>query len=266
MRRKAAWPRVARARSGKDELRRRARHAQAMKLRRAIRGGVLVRGHRHLCAGARRRQAAVPRAQLQRRPRAVHRHRVEPSTRRALAHDLLRPTTLFRLGHPHRRRERSALQSDVVSQRLGLAARQCADRGWACALRLARRRCDRVFGALFDAASYMDLRRLPELFCGFPRAAAAARRSTRSPARRRPGPPARRSCCCKPRSGSSSIRTATRSCCARRSFRRFSTKSPCAICSLAGRASISRCGATAPTCRCRSCAMTGTSAVAVVYS
>jgi glycogen debranching enzyme len=26
-----------------------------------------------------------------------------------------------------------------------------------------------VFGALFDAATYMDLRRLPELFCGFPR-------------------------------------------------------------------------------------------------
>jgi glycogen debranching enzyme len=28
----------------------------------------------------------------------------------------------------------------------------------------------RIFGALFDAASYMDLRRLPELYCGFPRA------------------------------------------------------------------------------------------------
>jgi glycogen debranching enzyme len=26
-----------------------------------------------------------------------------------------------------------------------------------------------VFGALFEAASYMDLRRLPELYCGFPR-------------------------------------------------------------------------------------------------
>ena len=26
-----------------------------------------------------------------------------------------------------------------------------------------------LFGALFDAAAYMDLRRLPELFCGFPR-------------------------------------------------------------------------------------------------
>jgi glycogen debranching enzyme len=28
---------------------------------------------------------------------------------------------------------------------------------------------DRVFGGLFAAASYMDLRRLPELFCGFQR-------------------------------------------------------------------------------------------------
>ncbi len=27
----------------------------------------------------------------------------------------------------------------------------------------------RVFGALFDAATYMDLRRLPELYCGFAR-------------------------------------------------------------------------------------------------
>jgi glycogen debranching enzyme len=26
-----------------------------------------------------------------------------------------------------------------------------------------------IFGALFDAATYMDLRRLPELFCGFAR-------------------------------------------------------------------------------------------------
>ena len=28
---------------------------------------------------------------------------------------------------------------------------------------------DRVFKGLFDAASYMELRRLPELYCGFPR-------------------------------------------------------------------------------------------------
>ncbi|MGB6309544.1 MAG: amylo-alpha-1,6-glucosidase [Steroidobacteraceae bacterium] len=32
-----------------------------------------------------------------------------------------------------------------------------------------RRAAAQIFGAIFDAASYMDLRRLPELFCGFPR-------------------------------------------------------------------------------------------------
>ena len=42
---------------------------------RAIRSGVLVRGTRHLCARARRRQAAVQGADLQCRPAAVHRHR-----------------------------------------------------------------------------------------------------------------------------------------------------------------------------------------------
>ena len=31
------------------------------------------------------------------------------------------------------------------------------------------KRAAQVFGALFDAAAYMDLRRLPELFCGFAR-------------------------------------------------------------------------------------------------
>ena len=30
-----------------------------------------------------------------------------------------------------------------------------------------RRAAAQIFGAIFDAASYMDLRRLPELFCGF---------------------------------------------------------------------------------------------------
>jgi glycogen debranching enzyme len=43
------------------------------------------------------------------------------------------------------------------------------------ALGLARYRAKgevtRIFRALFDAASYLDLQRLPELFCGFPRLA-----------------------------------------------------------------------------------------------
>ena len=86
----------------------------------------------------------------------------------------------------------------------------------------------RVFDGLFDAASYMDLRRLPELFCGF--------------ARRRARPHAlsgrlltaglgggRHFCCSRPRSDWSSIPSETRSCCAIRTCRRFSTKSHCAI-------------------------------------
>ena len=32
-----------------------------------------------------------------------------------------------------------------------------------------KRSVERVFKGLFDAATYMDMRRLPELFCGFPR-------------------------------------------------------------------------------------------------
>jgi hypothetical protein len=44
----------------------------------------------------------------------------------------------------------------------------------------------RIFGGLFDAASYWEPRRLPELFCGFARRH-TARPCIRSPARRRPG-------------------------------------------------------------------------------
>ena len=42
---------------------------------RALRGGLLVRGSRHLRAGPRRREAALPGAHLERRPLPVHRHR-----------------------------------------------------------------------------------------------------------------------------------------------------------------------------------------------
>src|SRR5260370_21023990 len=38
-----------------------------------------------------------------------------------------------------------------------------------CARLGMKRAVERVFKALFDAASYMELRRLPELFCGFQR-------------------------------------------------------------------------------------------------
>ena len=99
----------------------------ARALRRALRGGVLVRGPRHLRAGAGRRQAAVPGAHLQRRPLLFAASR-SPSARPRVADALMDRRLLLGLGHSHGRRRRGALQPDVVSQRLGLAARQRADR------------------------------------------------------------------------------------------------------------------------------------------
>ena len=52
--------------------------AEAQRACRALRGSVLVRGTRHLCAGARRRQTAMPGAHLECRTAAVHRHRRVP--------------------------------------------------------------------------------------------------------------------------------------------------------------------------------------------
>ena len=75
---------------------------------------------------------------------------------------------LLRLGHPHRREGRGALQPDVVSQRLGLAARQCADRAGLARYGHKRRsrRCSRACSA---PPPTWTCRRLPELFCGFQR-------------------------------------------------------------------------------------------------
>ena len=137
-------------------------------------------------------KTAMPGARVECRAGAVHRDRA-PERARRVADDLMPPRFLHRLGHPHRGARRGALQSDVLSQRLDLAARQRADR-----LGLARyglkQSVAQVFKALFDAATYMDLRRLPELFCGFRRERDAGRRCIRSPARRRPGRARRRSC------------------------------------------------------------------------
>ena len=57
------------------ERRARALDAAGRAAAQRVRGGVLVRGSRHLRAGARRRQAPLPRAHLQRRAVPVHRHR-----------------------------------------------------------------------------------------------------------------------------------------------------------------------------------------------
>ncbi len=92
-----------------------------------------------------------------------------PTRAKLVARTLTVARKLFRLGHPHRRRHRSALQPDVVPQRVDLAARQRAHRR---RLRRAHGLSDatlQVLGGLFDASIFMNLHRLPELFCGFPR-------------------------------------------------------------------------------------------------
>ena len=96
--------------------------------RRALRSGLLVRGTRHLCAGARRRQAALPRAHVECRPGAVHRHRRADAPRAVAAGSAAAASSFRGWGIRTVAQRRGALQSDVLSQRLGLAARQRADR------------------------------------------------------------------------------------------------------------------------------------------
>ena len=118
-------------------------------------------------------------------------------SRRACRQGLAAAELLFRLGHSHRGDRRGALQSDVVSQRLGLAARQCADRA-----RLGALRTEAMRSRLCSRACSTPP---PTWICGGCRncsaassaSAATARRSIRSPARRRPGRARRRSHCSK---------------------------------------------------------------------
>ncbi len=100
-------------RLGKHDMAQKAR-GRSQAARRAFRAGVLVRGTRHLCAGARRRQAALQGAHVECRAIAVQRHGARgprpPGRRRSDA-----AAFLHRLGHPHRGARRGALQSDVLS-------------------------------------------------------------------------------------------------------------------------------------------------------
>jgi glycogen debranching enzyme len=87
---------------------------------------------------ARWRQGAVLRAYLQRRPGAFYRHRAaRPRCNRG--EHAASPRSVLRLGYPHGLASRNKIQSHVLSQRLGVAARQCADCCRPCANR--RQRC-----------------------------------------------------------------------------------------------------------------------------
>ena len=107
---------------------------------------------------------------------------------------------------------RGALQPDELPQRLGLAARQRADRRRHGALRLPRRGGARSSGGCSTPRPTSTSSGCPSCSAASRGCAATGRPSIRSPARRRPGRRRRRSRCCAPASGSASIpRTATSS-------------------------------------------------------
>src|SRR5216683_4858867 len=85
-----------------------------------VRGDVLVRGPVHLRAGPRRPEAAMPGAHVQRGPVPLHGYR-PPGARHPPGPHTLGPRLVLRVGGPHSRRRRGPLQSDELSQRLGLA-------------------------------------------------------------------------------------------------------------------------------------------------
>ena len=206
--------------------------------RRTFRGGVLVRGTRHLRAGARRRQAAVPGANLECRAAAVHRHRRErsrpagrgrPDEPKFFSGWGIRTVALGEARYnPMSYHDGSIWPHDNALIALGLARYGL------------KHSVAHLFKGLFDAASYMDLRRLPELFCGFrrerrrgpvlyPVACAPQAWASATPSR-----------CWRRRSVSNSMRRAARSGFAIRACRRFSTRWCCATCSSGLPASILR--------------------------
>ena len=180
-------------------------------------------GNRNLRARARRREKAVPRAHLECRAGAVHRHRRpdRAASRRqgAAAADFFSGWGIRTVAtgearyNPMSYHNGSIWPHDNALIALGLA-------------RYGHKQpVESLFDGLFGAANYMDYRRLPELFCGFPNASTATGRpSIPSPARRRPGRAPRRSRCLKLRSAWNSIQARARSVCAIRACRHSSTR------------------------------------------
>ncbi len=74
-----------------------------------------------------------------------------------------------------------------------------------------KQQLETLFTGLFYAGTYMEHRRLPELFCGFQRQSAMALRSIRSLAVRKLGLALRRLRCCRPPSACNLIRSPTKS-------------------------------------------------------
>ena len=167
---------------------------QALALQRALRGGLLGRGAGHVRHRARRRQAALPRPDLEPRTLPLRRHR-EPGARRAGGGRAVERCDVLRLGRPHAGRRRAPIQPDVLPRRLHLAARQRDHRPGAGTRRIPRPRRARARTGSSRRAVTSSWRGCPSSSAASAAARGRGRRATRSPAHRRHGRPARCSCC-----------------------------------------------------------------------
>ena len=128
-----------------------------------------------------------------------------PARAALVARGLMEPRFFSGWGIRTVAQRRSPLQSDVVSQRLDLAARQFAHRARPCPLRICAMRSSSCSRACSRPPPTWICAGCRSCSAAFRASAAADRRSIRSPARRRPGRARRRSRCSRPRSGWSSI-------------------------------------------------------------
>ena len=89
-------------------------------LRRALRGGLLVRGDRHLCAGARRRQVALQGAHQQCRPCALSRASPGPTARAASPRGCCSPPSIpAGASAPSPRARRATIRCPITTDRSG---------------------------------------------------------------------------------------------------------------------------------------------------
>jgi glycogen debranching enzyme len=141
-------------------------------------------------------KAPVPRRVVERGAVPDERHRVARRARR-VADCVMRDGMFSGWGVRSLPRRRGPLQPDGVSQRIDLAARHRSSSRWGSTATASSMTWVRIAEGMFAAAQQSELRRLPELFCGFGRHAGES--PTRFPrhVRRKPGPPRRRCSSCR---------------------------------------------------------------------
>ena len=147
--------------------------AQAEVLRDKVRRRLLVRGHRHLRDRARRRQEALPRADLECRPGALDRDRqAGPRRARRRPSSSRRTSSPAGASAPWRWASRATIRCPTTTARSGRTTTRSSP--GAGALRPDGRRPSASSRRCSPRRAIWTLRRLPELFCGFRRRRGAA--------------------------------------------------------------------------------------------